>query len=322
MRSVPLVPPVLGAGLLLLTACATTPVRYVSVVPPTAQALSLLGDTLWSLPLAPDEGQWRVRDLFAARQRVADRPHSSSAQLLLARRTADLGRFREAVAILTEAMAEHPTDLRVSRRRGEVLLRIREFDQAVDDLSRAARGALERNLELEYNETDEGNALVGSSLQYSALFYLGMAYYLRGDFTEARQMLGEALKRANHADEVVSATLWLFFATRRLGLHTEALRTLAAVPPDLPVETALAQYQLLLGYRGEVPQDSLLLSIEGSLTSAEQAMYGYGIGFVFLMLGRREEAALLFHRVRATSDWSALPYIAAEAELARMTPDA
>ena len=42
-----------ACSLLPLFSCAGRPVQYTVVVPTVAEAISLLGDTLWSLPLDP-----------------------------------------------------------------------------------------------------------------------------------------------------------------------------------------------------------------------------------------------------------------------------
>ena len=305
-------------ALVALPGCAAGPVRYVSVPPPTAQALSLLGDTLWNLALDPEEGQRRIRLLFKARDEAADNPHNLNAKILLARRTVDVGRLREAVGIYTEAIGENPVDLRLPRRRGEVLLQLRELDLAVGDLTRAARGALLRATELEFNDLPDGSGLFETTLQHSSLFFLAMAFYLKGDFTQAREIHVQALKRARNADEVAKTSLWLFFATRRLGQRAEAAAVLGSIRPDMPVSMAAPEHQLLLAYRGDIPEDSLPVNLREPLRTEADAIFGYGIGFALLMQGREEEAGLAFQQVRATPNWTALSFLSAEAELAWM----
>lgn len=308
-----------GFGALLAQpGCVAAPVRYVSTPPPTAQALSLLGDTLWNLPLDPEDGQRRIRLLFKARDEVANRPHDINAKILLARRTVGVGRLREAVGIYTEAIGQDPIDLRLPRRRGEVLLQIRELNLAVADLTRAARGALEGGTELEYNDLPDGSGFSETTLQHSSLFYLAMAFYLKGDFIQARDIHLQALKRARNADEVAKTVLWLFFATRRLGQQAEAAEILGKINLDMPVSIAAPEHQLLLAFRGDLPEDSLPVNFRAPLKTDADAMFGYGIGFALLMQGREEEAGLAFQHVRATPNWAALSFLAAEAELARM----
>lgn len=327
MANPPCAPPATGlvaAALLLLvaaTACTTRPVRFVAVVPSTAQARSFLGDTLYTIPLDATEGQRRVRLLQQARDRVSQRPHSTPDRLLLGLRTEGIGRFREAIGIYTEAMAENPREERVHRRRGEALLRIRELDRAASDLRFAVQQSLSsREPDPELNESGDGRMLVPTTTLHSSLFYLGLTLYLDGNFEEARNILGEALRRAPHEDQVAATTFWLFLTTRRLGLHQEAGTLLDTLRTDLQITTTIPEYALLLAYRGDVEQELLPVNLGGPYRTRDDITYAYGIGFVLLMLERTEEAALIFRRIRATTDWSLLPYLAAEAELARIEP--
>src|SRR6185436_18383590 len=93
----------LGLVGLVATACARPFSQRSIVLPISAQALSLLGDTLWSLPINPEEGPALVEQLNKARNRATSSPLDVNAALVVARRTADLGRLRESVELYTKA---------------------------------------------------------------------------------------------------------------------------------------------------------------------------------------------------------------------------
>ena len=291
--------------------------RYVLVPPLSAQALSLLGDTLWSVPISPDEGQRRVQLLLTARREQAEKPQNMNAALLLARRTAGLGRLREAIGLYTKAMDLDFMDPRPYRRRGELFLTIREFDLAVKDLQAAGQYALS-DTSHEFNDLPDGSGLRSSTLRYGIQFNLGMAYYLRGDFVRASQVFTESLKSASTVDDVINTLLWQFFTSRRLDRIPEATQVLAVVDRNAHVATREPEHRLLLAYRGDVSLDSLLRAMGAEPGLLDDALYGYGIGFALLMRDRSEEAELAFEQVRLLPDWTVLPYIAAEAELARL----
>lgn len=301
-----------------LMGCASGPTRYTIVAPRSAQTISLLGDTLWSLPVNPSQGQARVARLQRARELSQEKPHDPSTQILLALRTAELGRFREAIEVTSTIIGVHPRDPRLYRRRGDLLLRIREFDLALRDLRFASQEALaHREGAPEFNEVGIGG-LVETTLVFSSLRLLGLTLYLDGSFAEARNILQEALKRAVTADELADIALWLFYATHQAGLRDEARNLILQLPDTLEVNLAHAAWDMLQAFRGDLSLEELPIDLQAPLVSEDDATYGYGIGFALMALGRLEEAALLFHRVRAIPDWSTLPYLAAEAELARM----
>ena len=95
---------------LIAAACAQPAPRRSIALPISAQALSLLGDTLWSLPISPEDGPELVEQLTKARNRVASSPLDVDAALVVARRTADLGRLRESIDLYNKADQLNPID--------------------------------------------------------------------------------------------------------------------------------------------------------------------------------------------------------------------
>ena len=303
----------------LLGSCAPGRTSYRVVIPPSAEALSFLGDTLWTLPIDPREGPGRVARLQPARQRAADRPNHVESQILLARRTAEIGRFRDAIALYTQAIAASPVDRRLYRRRGELLLRIRELRLAMQDLQYASRASLAATgIAPEFNEFEGPGGLVETTLLHSSLHLLGMAFYLDGRFLEARNVWLESLKRAATSDDMVQSALWLFYATHQARLTVEANALLAALPDTIDINRSFAEWDLLRAHRGILAMEQLPVNLHGPLRTGDDALYGYGVGLTLLILDRWEEAALVFRKVLATRDWSALAYLAAEADLARI----
>jgi hypothetical protein len=106
-------------------------------------------------------------------------------------------------------------------------------------------------------------------------------------------------------------------ALRRLGRAIEATQLLRRFGRDMDVIENQAYHRLLLMYKGELPVDSLLGASGGA--SVEDVTTLYGVANWHYYNGRREVAERLFRRIIATRQWGAFGYIAAEAELARMT---
>ncbi len=257
--------------------------------------------------------------LQQARQRAADRPNHVESQILLARRTAEIGRFRDAIALYSQTIAASPTDGRLYRRRGELLLRIRELRLAIQDLQYASRASLAATgVASEFNEFEGPGGLVETTLLHSSLHLLGMAFYLDGRFLEARNVWLESLKRAGTSDDMVQSALWLFYATHQAGMTAAANALLAALPDTMDINRSFAEWDLLRAHRGVLAMEQLPVNLHGPLGNGDDALYGYGVGLTLLILDRWEEAALVFRKVLATRDWSALAYLAAEADLARI----
>ena len=302
----------------VLQACAPVPVRYTVVPPPTAEAIALTGDTLWSLPLDPAGGPARVKRLADARLEAEKRPFNADATLRLAASTAAMGRIREAVAILTEATGTHATDPRLRRFRGEYLLWLRERDRAIAEFQAAGRLSLGKASSPEWIETATGGRLL-TTTRFQIEYLLGVTLYCKGELARARDVLADAIELGISGDDRARAALWHFFATRRLGNREEAAALLQSVPDAWLRSTRRAEVALLLAFRGEMPTDTIRARALGAQGGEAAALYSYAMGYSLLLVPEREEEARRWlARARSGPDWTSLPYIAAEADLARV----
>jgi tetratricopeptide (TPR) repeat protein len=302
--------------LLALPGCAQRTVRYAIIAPSTAEAISLLGDTLWSLPMDAQGGPARIERLTKARTAIAKNPYGLQPQLELARSTAAIGRLRESVQLLTDAAGLYFTDPRIYRYRGELLLWLREPDLAITDLQRAGRLAIGMAPFPEYLNSPDGPGF--TTMQYQTTLLLGVALYCKGDFPAARAALLDAVKWAITGDQLAEITLWLFFAVRRIGEGDEGAEVLASVRREWAAGSRRHEIDLLLAFTGNFPSDTIrarALAAAGD----ERALYSYGIGY-YLMLaaGRQDEAEPWLEQARSIRNWAALPYLAAEADLSRL----
>jgi hypothetical protein len=147
-------------------------------------------------------------------------------------------------------------------------------------------------------------------------FLLGVAFYCKGDYPAAANVLAEAVKSAFTTDEISQALLWLFFAVRRVGDGSGANQVLALARPQWAEGAHLSAITLLLGFQGRIPSDSIrkwALSSRGE----DRALFSYGIAFYLQLKPEQAEDAELWLLETRKGDWSALPYLAAEADLAR-----
>jgi len=285
---------------------------------PAPEAVSLLGDSLFAPPLSEATRTRYERRLAEARNDFEHDPREVSNILWLGRRTAYLGRFREAIAIYSRGLELHPDEPRLLRHRGHRYLTLRIFPLAIADLERAARLVAKRGDETEPDGLPNARNIPTSTLKSNIWYHLGLAHYLTGDFTAARRAYRECLRYSKNPDMLCATSHWLYMTLRRLGRDREAARVLEPIRPDLDVIENHAYHRLLLMYKGELPIDSLLVPGVGESAALDDATMGYGVANWHLIHGRSAEAERLFRRIVAGPQWPAFGYIAAEAELARM----
>ena len=285
---------------------------------PAPETYSLLGDTLYAPPL-PDSIRARYeRRLAEARNDFDHAPNEVSNVIWLGRRTAYLGRFREAIAIYSKGLEGHPDEARLLRHRGHRYITLRIFDLAVSDLERAALLMGKRDDETEPDGLPNARNIPTSTLKFNIWYHLGLARYLQGDFAGARRAYRECLEVSTNPDMRCATSHWLYMTLRRLGRAGEARSLLRPIRRGMDVIENRSYHRLLLMYKGELPVDSLLAPGGGDQAALDDAAVGYGVGNWHLVNGRAAAAESLFRRVVAGRQWPAFGHIAAEAELRRI----
>lgn len=312
----------LAGGLLVLAGCGraerSTGAPPPPVLPPGAEAWSLFGEALRPEPLPDDLRRERQARLAEARAAFESDPDDAEAIIWLGRRTAYLGRHREAVEIFTRGIALHPGDARFLRHRGHRHITLRRFDLAIEDLEAAARLVAGRPDEVEPDGLPNARNIPTSTLQSNIWYHLGLARYLRGDFDGALGAYRECLKVSLNPDMLSATTHWLYMTLRRLGRETEAAAVLEPIHEGMEIIEDHAYHRLLLMYKGLRDPSRLADPAAADDAALDEATTGYGLGNWHLYNGRRAEAERLFRRILAGGEWAAFGYIAAEADLKRL----
>ena len=303
-----------GVSVGLFAACGSDG-RDPPPLPEGAEAVSLLGDTLYAAEMSEEVLAERTRQLEDARAAYEASPDDADAIIWLGRRTAYLSRYREAIEIYTEGIAKHPEDPRMYRHRGHRFISTRQLDRAVEDLQRAAELIAGLADEIEPDGQPNARNTPTSTLHSNIWYHLGLARYLQGDFQGALAAYRQGMEVSRNPDMLVATSYWLYLTLRRLGADAGAADVLESIDADLDVIENHSYHRLLLMYKGELDPESLWGSEEDALGDAT---VGYGIGARHLYNGRLEEAERVFRRVLETGSWASFGYLAAEAELSRL----
>lgn len=300
-----------------------------SAVPPRAtrdqvpaqtgvEAISLLGDTLRTFPLSAETRTRFERQVAEARSAHERTPANADSIIWLGRRLAYLGRIREAIGVYTRGLAIHPQNPWLYRHRGHRYITVREFDQAIADLERAASLVAGKPDEVEPDgQPNPLNQPIGT-LHSNIDYHLALAHYLKGDFERALPIYRRELENARNDDRRVSIAYWYYLSLSRLGRAGEAAALILPISSKMNVIENDSYLRLLLLYKGELPVDSVLTpTAGGGVVSVTYATAAYGVASWHLFNGRAAEAERIFRGIVAGGQWGAFGYIAAEAELAR-----
>jgi tetratricopeptide (TPR) repeat protein len=275
--------------------------------------MSLLGQPLAPAALEPEALSRLEAQLDDARAAWEKDRDDADALIWVGRRTAYLGRYREAIAIFTDGIARHPGDARMLRHRGHRYLTVREIDRAIADFEKAAGLMAGQPDPVEPDGLPNARNVPTGTLHSNVWYHLALGYYLKGDFGRAADTWIKARDSVANADNLVAASHWLYLSLRRAGRTEEAAAVLRPITADLDVIENTEYHHLLLMYRGERTPEALLAAAgEDSGGSATR----YGVSAWYLVNGRRDEAESLWNSILAGSDWPSFGHLAAEAEVA------
>jgi|TARA_B110000046_G_scaffold122046_1_gene128716 tetratricopeptide (TPR) repeat protein len=226
---------------------------------------------------------------------------------------ADLGRFQEAINLYDEGLIKFPESYKIRRYIGQHYLTTRQFDEAITSLSEAITYANDSLvIESEYSYLKSNNRKTIYNVKFNIWYYLGLSYYMKGNYDKAISSFRKCEKYTNNNDLKVVIANWLYTAFAKIGNLDLAEAEIMSIPTNMRLlEIKSRKYHdLIMLYRGLVTP-SILTQRNGI-----DADVGYGIGNYYLINGQVENAISAFNRVISTEQQERIGYMAIEAELA------
>jgi tetratricopeptide (TPR) repeat protein len=265
-------------------------------------------------PLAMEpETEARMEAQLADARAVWEKDRDDADALIwVGRRTAYLGRYREAIEVFSDGIARHPGDARMYRHRGHRYLTVREIAKAIADLEKAEGLIAGQPDQVEPDGLPNARNIPTGTLHSNVYYHLALGYYLEADFGRAAATWTRARDAVANADNLVAASHWLYLSLRRAGRHAAAAAVLAPITADLDVIENGEYHQLLLMYKGERTPEAVLA---GAGADSGGSATRYGVSAWYLVNGRHDEASALWTTILEGSDWASFGYLAAEAEV-------
>ena len=301
----------------LTLGCASPPAGEAAAHP---QAISLLGDALYPMPVSPEVLAEREANLAAARAAYTADPTDEDRIIWLGRRLAYLGLYDKAIGVFSHGLSLHPNSYKLRRHRGHRYITTRRLDDAIADLSAAARLIEGVPDEVEPDGLPNARNIPTSTSHTNIYYHLGLAHYLEGEFDESLAAYRWCQSFATNDDMRCAASYWFYLTLRRLGRDRETSVVLERITPDMDIIENFAYHELLLLFKGERWPEQILAgeSEPGPVgVRIDDATRGYGVGAWYLINGDLQHAHTIFRQVVAAPAWPAFGHIAAEAELAR-----
>ncbi|WP_162555764.1 tetratricopeptide repeat protein [Reichenbachiella versicolor] len=277
-------------------------------------AISLLGKKLYPPVLNKRTKTRREADLTKASENFSSRPDSLDYIIWYGRRLAFLYMYKEAIQIFTNGLERYPLSFELYRHRGHRFLTLRQFDNAVADLEKAAFYV--RKSPIKWERNGFGSQIPRSTVQFNIWYHLGLTYYLKGNYDKAVSAYKKCLDLANNDDMLVSASDWLYMTYQRLGSIDAAEELLEPIQRHMNVIENKSYHRRLLMYKGILRPKELFDINKTNKYSIDDLTYGYGVGNWYFYKGDTKKAFQIFTKMLESPNWQAFGYLAAEVELA------
>ena len=281
------------------------------------EAVSLQGKPLYRMELSQERAAAHLEKLAQARAAYEQDPDDVTNHIWLGRRTAYLGRYREAIEIYTQALAVFPAEARLYRHRGHRYISIRKFAQARRDFQRAAALIAGEPDMIEPDGLPNATGIPTSSLHTNIWYHYGLVCYLQADYEQARICYEHCLAASTNNDMKVATLDWLYMTLRRLDRDQEATALLQPITAEMRLLENHAYHRRLLMYKGLLKPQDLLAVAEDADAALNFATQGYGVANFHNAEGREREGRDILKKIIAGPYWSAFGHIAAEADLTR-----
>ena len=165
--------------------------------PRAPEAISFLGEALYS----PAPAASAIDEMRRSQDGLGElAPTDADAIIWYGRRTAYLGRYRDAIRIFSNGIELHPEDARLYRHRGHRFISTRQLDEAIADLDYAAALVEGTEDEVEPDGMPNARGIPVSTLHSNIWYHLGLAHYLAGDYERAEWAYSQRAASAPNDD--------------------------------------------------------------------------------------------------------------------------
>ncbi|HAC16739.1 MAG TPA: hypothetical protein DCE78_12470 [Bacteroidetes bacterium] len=281
---------------------------------PIVEATSLMGDGLVR-PQFDEETQTRLTEnLQNAINNFNEDSDSPDNIIWIARHTAYLWRYQDAIYILTDGLNDYPENPKFYRHRGHRYITVREFDKAIADLLKARNIVQGQQDEIEEDGAPNAANIPVSTLHFNIHYHLGVAYYLNAQYDFAVDAFNDAYDVSRNPDTKLSAADWLYMSYVKNNQLDRAVEFINTINTDVEVLESDSYLNRIKLYKGLIGPDELL----SGNNELDMITQGYGLALWYKMQDNSEKAVQILEEVLDTNYWAAFGYIAAEAELARL----
>lgn len=302
------------ASLILCTICFFSCQKEISKVkPPSIEAITLLGDTLYTSVSTSEDA---LKKYDSAKANYEKDSNDAEALIWYGRRTAYLGKFQEAIAIYSEGIEKHPTDARMYRHRGHRYISTRQYAKAIADFEKAVTLIEDTEDQVEPDGLPNDRNIPLSTLHGNIWYHLGLAYYLQNDMENALKAYSNRTVTERYPDNLVSGGYWLYMINRRLGNIDAANAAIEKVVTNMDIIENGSYYNMCLFFKGLIPEEDITNQTIGT-SSSDVLAYGLGNWYLYEKQDTAK-AKVIYKRLLEKGNKYSFAYLVAESDYKRL----
>ena len=293
--------------LLILVSCQYShdPIKLVNP-DKTIETVTLLGDTLMS----PEIREGKSLDQFKSAQNNYYKDQENPETLIwYGRRVAYLGYFKEAIKIYTLGIEKFPYDARFYRHRGHRYISTRQYDNAINDFTKALELIDGKEDQIEPDGLPNSKNIPLSTLHGNIWYHLGLAYYLKNDMDNAAKSFSDRTVTHKFDDNIVSSAHWLYMIYRRQNIIEKSNMIVEKVSKDMDIIENMSYHQTSLFHKGLIKESEINID--------EVALYSIANWYIYEK-NDTLKAKDYYKELLETGNPFSFAYIAAESDWKRL----
>lgn len=224
-------------------------------------------------------------------------------------------RYRDAIDNYTEGLSKYPNSFKLLRHRGHRYISIRQLNNALADLSKAAELIEGLPDAPEY----DGSGQITGTYQHWIWYHIGICYYLNQAYIQAIPAYEKCLAESRSNKNIVGVSDWLYNTYMRLGEEKKAENLLAQITPDFDTDREHPYFRRIMLYKGIItPEELVDVNQDSAKTSVADVTKMYGLANWYLYQGEKDKAKRLFQKIiQSENAWPGFAFAAAEKELSQ-----
>lgn len=313
----------------ILIACKNEPKNGAASADPTqdpksgdALAANMMGDKLLAWNDPDSIKQRREQQIELARRNYLSKLNEPKGYLQYGRAYLANGQVENAIQIFGKGLEkfQEVPDLHVYN--GEAHLIGRQFKAATEQFWKAGQKMEKASSASGISGMQDKDSIAGMTLQFKNYMLMGLAFQNNNDFSSADKMFEVCGDFSTNSDLWIRAYYWQYQCYHRSGRVQETANILSNISKTMQLLPISKSYlDAMLYYKSEISAAELIDLSKAPATHEEAEDWmvrAYALGVKYLLDKKDIDALKVFNAMMATGYWDLLPYLAAEAELARI----